>query len=150
MLYRLRAVLTSLWAGVLITLGALAAPTLFQMLDKALAGQIAGRYFAQEARFSLLLVAVLLLLERAMVRRQAGAADGGARSQFSVNLALLLGVLFSVVVGYHVLQPLMELAKQGQGRWSFLQLHGVSMAFYAIRTVLVLTLAWRCAERSVH
>lgn len=148
MLYRLRAVLAGLWAGGLITVGFLAAPTLFQLLDKAMAGQIAGRYFAHEAKLSLLLVAVLLLIERAIVRRPSGVVDGIARPQFSVNLALLLGVLFSVVVGYHVLQPLMEAAKQGQGRWSFLQLHGVSMGFFALRTVLVLVLAWRCAGRS--
>ena len=150
MLIRLRAVLAGLWAGALISISGLAAPTLFQMLDKAVAGQIAGRYFFIEAKASLLLSAALLLTERWIVRNEFSQRNGGqAQSQFSVNLALLRGILFSVVFGYEVLHPMMEAARQGLGRWTFMQLHGVSMAFFAIRNLLVLILAWRCAGQSI-
>lgn len=147
MLSRIRALLAGLWAGALITIGLLAAPTLFEMLDKAVAGQIAGRFFFLEAKLSLLTSAALLVFERAIVRRESSAAQGRAQSQFSVNLALLLGTLLSVIVGYEVLHPMMEAARQGQGSWTFLQLHAASMGFYAVRTLLVLTLAWRSLGR---
>ncbi len=150
MLKRLRAVLAGLWAGGLITIGGLAAPTLFQVLDKVAAGQVAGRYFFLEAKASLLLSAALLLIERAIVRRESSAIHGGpAKSQFSVNLVLLLGVLFSVVFGYEVLHPMMESARHGQGSWTFMQLHGVSMALFAVRALLLLVLAWRCAGQAI-
>lgn len=149
MLIRLRAVLAGLWAGGLVTIGGLAAPTLFQMLDKVVAGQVAGRYFFLEAKASLLLSAALLLIERAIVRNESSTIHGGpARSHFSINLVLLLGILFSVVFGYEVLHPMMEAARQGQGSWTFMQLHGVSMALFAVRTVLLLGLAWRCVGQS--
>lgn len=146
MLYRLRTVLAGLWAGALITIGSIAAPTLFDMLDKVLAGRVAGRYFFLESKISLLLTVALLLIDRAISRHETSAIFlGGAKSHAGVNLLLLMGALASVVVGYEVLHPLMESARQGQGRWTFAQLHGLSMALYGVRTVLVMALAWRYA-----
>ena len=149
MLIRLRAVLAALWAGGLLTLATVAAPTLFQLLDKSTAGKVAGRYFFVEAKASLIFAATLLLIERAIVRQEAGfPLDGARQSPITVNLTLLLGVLLAVVVGYEVLHPMMEAARLGQGSWTFMQLHGASMALYAVRTMLVLALAWRCAGQS--
>lgn len=146
MLNRIRAVLAGLWAGMLLTIGGLGAPVLFQMLDKVMAGQIAGRYFYVEAKVSLLLTAALLMIERAIVRRDAIAVGGSAPSPFSGNLILLLAILFTVVFGYEMLQPMMEAARSAPGRWTFMQLHGASMALYACRALLILTLAWRCTQ----
>jgi hypothetical protein len=145
----LRAVLAALWAGGLLTIATIAAPTLFQLLDRGTAGKVAGRYFFVEAKASLIFVAVLLLIERADVRggaRPKSRAQG--RAQFTVNLGLLLGALLTVIVGYEVLHPMMEAARLGQAGWTFMQLHGASMVLYALRTLLVLVLAWRCSEQA--
>lgn len=144
MLYRMRAVLAGLWAGMLLTIGLLAAPVLFQMLDKAVAGQVAGRYFFFEAKVSLLVVAALLMIERFVNRGASSVAT--ARMGSGLDLALLLGALASVVVGYEVLHPMMDMARQGQGRWTFGQLHGLSMLLYGVRTTLALVLAWRYSK----
>lgn len=145
LILRLQAVLAALWAGGLLTIATIAAPVLFQLLDKSAAGKVAGRYFFVEAKASLMFVAVLLLIERAAVRSGPGPTGSiPGQAQFTVNLGLLLGVLLSVIVGYEVLHPMMEAARLGQAGWTFMQLHGVSMALYALRTLLVLVLAWRC------
>ncbi len=117
------------------------------MLDKVVAGRVAGRYFFLESKISLLLTAALLLIDRAINRHEASEILHGAppQSRVGFNLLLLMATLASVVVGYEVLHPMMESARQGQGGWTFLQLHGLSMALYGIRTLLVLALAWRCA-----
>jgi hypothetical protein len=38
---------------------------------------------------------------------------------------------------------MMDAARQGQGSWTFLQLHAVSLVFFGLRTIAVLALAWR-------
>jgi hypothetical protein len=80
------------------------------------------------------------VLERLAARR---AAQDEAGSQFSTGMALAAGALFCTVAGYFALQPLMPLARAGQGLLSFGQLHAVSAAFFVLKAGLVLTLAWR-------
>ena len=116
----------------LLTVALIAAPVPFATLVSADAGRVAARVFAAEAYASLLLSVLWLLLER----RRAGAV-------LSRNLVLALGALFCTVAGYFALQPMMAAARGGQAALSFAQLHAVSLAFYAIKTVLVLALAWR-------
>lgn len=147
MLARLQAMMAGLWAGMLLTIGALGAPVLFQMLDKSVAGQIAGRYFFVEAKVSLVMTAVMLVLERAIVRSESAGQGGPVHSQLSGNLMVLLAILLTVVLGYEVLQPMMDAARTTAGRWTFMQLHGLSMSLYACRALLILLLAWRCAGR---
>ena len=146
MLLRLRALLASAWAGMLLTIGGLAAPTLFALLDRAAAGRVAGRYFFLEARASILLALAVIVIERMRVRRP---LPGAAARQFSVELMLALGALFCTLIGFEALQPLMEQARAGTGRWSFATLHAVSSSFFAIKLVLVGALAWRsCGQAS--
>jgi hypothetical protein len=38
-------------------------------------------------------------------------------------------------------------ARPGQGPWSFGALHGASAAFFGLKALLVLALAWRLAPR---
>jgi hypothetical protein len=64
----------------------------------------------------------------------------------SYELLLLLGTVFCTVAGYHAVQPLMEAARAGQGRWSFGALHAISSAFFALKGLLVVALAWRYAR----
>lgn len=137
---RLRRVLPGLWAGLMLALGAVAAPSLFALLDRADAGRVAGRLFAVEAQLSLVLCVALGLLER---RRAARRAEAGAGSRVSAELLLVLGALFCTVLGHFALQPMMEAARAGQGAWSFGALHGLSSGLFLLKGLLVATLAWR-------
>jgi hypothetical protein len=134
------ALLAGLWGGVLLCIGLVAAPAGFALLASPDAGRIAGRMLAQEGTLSLVLAVVLFLVER---RRARGAAGAGRGSVLSTNILLLMGVLFCTVAGYYAIQPMMAAARAGQGAWSFGALHAVSAAFYGLKTLLVLALAWR-------
>ena len=138
-----RRLLPGIWAGWLLCVALLAAPAPFATLASADAGRVAGRMLAQEAYTSLALGLVLLLLERRVARRAAAAGHG---SGFSLGMMLVLGALFCTVAGYFGVQPLMEPARAGQGALSFGQLHAVSAAFYVVKTLLVLALAWRASR----
>ena len=140
LLDRLRRLLPGLWAGWLLGVATLATPTAFALLDKATAGRVVARMLAQEAYTSLALGTALLVLERLVARR---AALAGSGSQFTVGMVLALGALFCTVLGYFALQPLMEAARAGQGSWTFGQLHAASLAFFGLKGLLVLALAWR-------
>ncbi len=132
--------LAGLWAGLLLCIGAIAAPSAFATLLPADAGHFVGRVFAQDAYASLGLAVVLLLIER---QRSHAAAALGTGSVFSANIVLLLGTLFCTVGGYFALLPMMEAARAGQGTVSFGTLHAVSAGLFLLKGVLVLALAWR-------
>lgn len=134
------ALLAALWAGVLLCIGAIAAPSAFAVLPSAEAGRVAGRMFAIEAHAGLAVAVLLFLVER---RRARDAAEVGRGSVMSANLVILLGALFCTVAGYFAIQPMMAAARAGQGNWSFGALHAVSSAFFVLKGVLVLALAWR-------
>jgi hypothetical protein len=137
---RIGAYLSGLWAGVLLCIAFIATPAPFATLAKADAGRVVGRIFVQEAYLSLALAVVLFLIVR---RHARAAADAGTGSVLSVNVLLVLGTVFCTVAGYFALQPMLDAARAGQGAFSFGVLHGVSMAFFALKGLLVLTLAWR-------
>lgn len=141
-LQRARAWLAGLWAGWLLCVALLATPAPFAMLAQADAGRVVARMLAQEAYTALALGVVLLLLERLAAKRAAaGTEDDGPA--MTVDLLLVLGALFCTVAGYFALQPMMAAARAGQGSLSFGQLHAISAAFYVVKVLLVLTLAWR-------
>jgi len=140
LLDRLRRLLPGLWAGWLICVAALATPAAFALLERAVAGHVVARMLAQEAYTSLVLGVVLLVLERLEARH---AAVEGRGSQFTVGMVLALAALFCTVLGYFALQPMMEAARAGQGSLTFGQLHAISLAFYGLKGLLVLALAWR-------
>ena len=127
--------LPGLWAGVLLCIAALAAPAAFAVLPSADAGRVVGHVFVREAWLSLLLAALLLL-----GRSRLPAAPGRIG-----NAALLWGTLACTLLGYFAVQWLLPAARAGQGVLSFGRLHLISTAFYALKTALVLWLAWRAA-----
>lgn len=141
-LERLRRGLPGMWLGLLLALGLIAAPTLFALLDRPLAGRVAGQLFAIEARLTLGFVVVLGLIERTRGQRR---AEAGLGPRLSAELLLVLGVLFLTVAGYFALQPMMEAARAGQGRLSFGALHGLSSAAYFLKMALLAVLSWRVA-----
>jgi hypothetical protein len=137
-LLRWRTLLAGLWAGVLLCVAGIATPAPFALLAAADAGRVAGRILAQEATLSLALGLMLALMERRLARN--GAA------QFSTGLVLALGTIFCTVAGYFAIQPLMPAARLGQGALTFGQLHAISAAFYGVKVLLVLALAWRATR----
>lgn len=132
--------LSGLWAGLLWGVGLIGAPAGFAATDPATAGRVAARMFAHEAYLGLILAIVLFVLLRKIARDVAASGTG---SVFSGNMLLVLGALFTIVLGYFALQPMMAAAKLGQGRLSFGALHGISAGLYMLRAVLVSILAWR-------
>jgi hypothetical protein len=127
-----RRLLLALWAGALVTIGGLVAPTLFQMLaDSRLAGFVAGCLFRRATYLSVAIgmaVAVLgLLLEPGPTgRRRAAWALAPA--------ALLLLSEFGV-------RPLLVAARTaGAAGAAFAIWHGVSTALYIAATTITITL----------
>jgi cytochrome b561 len=133
---RLRVLLAALWAGVLLAVALIATPAAFATLPAAEAGRVAARVLGIEAHLSLGLALLLLLLERRRARDTGGPA-------MTVEVLLVLGALFCTVAGHFALQPMIEAARAGEGRWSFATLHTVALAFYGLKLLLVLVLAWR-------
>jgi hypothetical protein len=134
---RLRQLVPALWAGSLLCVALIAAPAAFATLSPAEAGRVVGRLFAQEAYVSLAAALLFVMLDR---------KHGGA--VFGANLLFALGALFCTVAGYFALQPMMAASRAGQGSWTFGQLHAVSLAFFAVKALLVCALAWRTTSRS--
>jgi hypothetical protein len=142
-----RRLLPGLWTGWLMCVALLATPSVFALLVTSEAARVAARMLAQEAYTSLALGALLLLLERVAAAREAARGQG---SQFSTGMLLAAGALFCTVAGHFGVLPLMQAARAGQGALSFGQLHAVSAAFYVVKVLLVLTLAWRAARPALR
>ncbi len=140
---RFATLVAGVWAGLLVGIGAIAAPIAFAALARVDAGRFVNRVFMTEAYVSLAVALLLFMIERRWTR---DAAEAGVGSHVSANLVLLLGTLFCTVGGYFAIQPMLEAARVGQGRWSFGTLHAVSSTLFVLKGVLVIVLAWRFAE----
>lgn len=140
MVRRTAAVLTGVWAGLLVGIGAVGAPAAFATVAAGDAGRMAGRMFAQEAHLSLAVSLLLFVMQRWQAWR---APDGEMHRALTPEILLIAGALFCTVAGYFALQPMMAAARAGQGALSFGALHGMSMLFFALKGLLVLGLAWR-------
>ena len=137
---KLQALLAALWGGFLLCIAFVATPSAFAVLERAQAGAYVARVFSIEAQVSLALGLVLMALERRLARDAFEAGRGG--SQFSMRLLLPVVALFCTIAGYYGLQPLMADARAGVGVASFAALHGVSLAFFGVKSLAVLALAW--------
>ncbi|HIV72225.1 MAG TPA: DUF4149 domain-containing protein [Candidatus Aquabacterium excrementipullorum] len=134
--------LAGLWAGIIVGVGAVSAPSLFAVLERAQAGTGAGRIFAVEALVSLAIAVVLFVLERGRVRDRI--EKGEKLSAMSGPLLLVLAALFLTVFGHFALTPMIQSAKAGQPTpLSFGALHGISAALFWLKGLLVMLLAWR-------
>lgn len=143
---RLQAVVSGLWAGLLVAVGGVAAPSLFAVLERQAAGTGAGQIFHVEARISLALAILMFVLERRRVRDLV--ESGQSTSAMSATLLMALGALFLTLLGGFVLSPMMQAAKAGQATaLSFVALHGMSATLYWVKALLVLVLAWRLPAR---
>jgi len=140
----LRRLLPGIWFGVLLAIALIATPAASGALDKASFGAVARAIFAREAPASLVFGVLILVIERrdALARHMATGA-----SQFSVEMMLAAGALLCTVAGYYGLQPMMELARSGAATsLTFMQLHAISLAFFGVKGLLVLALAWKATR----
>jgi hypothetical protein len=141
---KLRRLLPGLWFGVLLAIALIATPAASGALDKASFGALARAIFAREAPTSLVLGMLILVIERrdALARHLATGV-----SQVSTEMMLAAGALFCTVAGYYGLLPAMEQARSGGvTSLTFLQLHALSLAFFGVKGLLVLALAWRATR----
>ena len=140
----LRRLLPGLWLGVLLAIALIATPAASNSLDKASFGAVARAIFAREAPTSLVFGVLILVIERrdALARHMATGV-----TQFSSEMLLAAGALFCTVAGYYGLLPAMEQARLGgPTQLTFLQLHALSLAFFGLKGLLVLALAWRATR----
>ena len=146
MAHRVFRLVSMVWVGSLLTLGLIAAPVLFSMLDRAEAGSVAAQLFRIEAIIGVVCALVLILIGNRYVK--SGIADY-KRVRWIVAVMLLC-----VLVGYFGLQPFMDslrMAAQEAGTdlatspyaKQFGMLHGVSSAIYLIECLFGLALVWR-------
>ena len=134
------------WAGLMLGIGAVAAPVLFQLLPRADAGRVAARLFSLEATIGLCAGAVLVLVGLQLGRDRAERTQG---SRFGLELILALGAVACIVAGHYALLPMIGAARAGQGALSFGALHAIASAFFALRLALVAVLAWRLSRPAV-
>jgi Domain of unknown function (DUF4149) len=140
----LRRLLPALWLGLLLAIALIATPAASNALDKASFGAVARAIFAREAPTSLVLGVLILVIERrdALARHLATGV-----TQFSTEMLLAAGALFCTVAGYYGLLPALEQARLGEPtQLSFLQLHALSLAFFGLKGLLVLALAWKATR----
>lgn len=143
-----------IWVGSLLALGFIAAPVLFSMLERSVAGQVAAQLFHIEGIIGVTGGVVLLLMANRLVR--------GGFADYKPTRWLIAGMLACVLIGYFALQPFMnsirmaalesgiELANSPDAA-TFGVLHGISTAFYVVESVLGLLLFWRMPGRfSTH
>lgn len=132
-----RGLVVALWAGLLLTIGALAAPTLFRVLpERALAGLVAGELFRLVTLLSVPAAAAAFLLHD-RVRR----APLGHRAWTLVPAVLLL-------LNEYALRPVMDATRAaGAVTPAFLAWHAVSAALYAMATLVALALLVRELRR---
>jgi hypothetical protein len=136
--------LPGLWAGLLLGIALIAAPTAFAVLPRAQAGQMVARVFVQEAWLGMALAGLLLWVEHSCSRRDRRVVQRGVPGK---RVVLLWGTVGCTLVGYFGVAWLMSAARAGQGPFGFGQLHAASTVFFAVKTLLVLRLAWLAGQQ---
>jgi hypothetical protein len=137
-------ILLVIWIGSLLSLGAIAAPVLFSVLDdKQLAGMLAGKMFAVGAWIGLTSGAFLLVYYL---------TSDGAKAFKSVFFWLVLIMLLLTIAGHFGVQPILQNLKnqalplavmQSVFADRFSEWHGISRILWLIQSVLGLVLVWR-------
>ncbi len=140
LLGRLGAWLAGAWAGLMIGVGAVAAPLLFALLPRPEAGLVAARLFSLDATIGIAIGAVLMLIG---LQLGSDRAVRGRGSRFSIELGLALAALFCIAAGHYALLPMIEDARAGHGTLSFGALHAIASAFFVAKASIVAVLAWR-------
>lgn len=144
--HRLFRTISMVWVGSLLTLGLVAAPVLFSMLDRTSAGSVAAQLFRIEAIIGVICALALIVIGNRFVK--SGIVDY-KRVRWVVAVMLVC-----VLIGYFALQPFMNslrMAAQEAGTdlasspyaKEFGILHGISSAIYLIECLFGIALIWR-------
>jgi hypothetical protein len=128
--------LAGLWAGSLLTVCAIAAPTAFAVLDdRRMAGMVAGRLFEIATWLGVAFgVAIALLLYAG--RRRVARLDASL-----VALTAGAPLASELAVG-----PLMQSARAAGDMARFGALHGVSALLFGLACLAAFVLAWRVSR----
>ncbi|HTJ93496.1 MAG TPA: DUF4149 domain-containing protein [Pararobbsia sp.] len=157
---RLFNLLSTIWVGSLLTTGYLVAPTLFALLPETDAGNVAASLFQKQAYVSVICGVLLLLIANRVLRVRASDVSRDAASAHALRRArrVIVAMVLCTLIGYFALQPWMNalrVAAQSAGtdishsafKAKFGALHGVSMLFYLVESLLGIGLV--CMRR-VH
>ena len=135
--------LLTLWVGAIWTVGYIVAPVLFNMLDKPVAGNVAGQLFTIVSYLGL--VAGTFLIINILMR------NSFSVSKQDWQFWLIIVMLFITVIGQFVLQPMMSELKaagmQGENASRFGKLHGISSVLFLINSLAGLVLVISGLER---
>ena len=128
-------ILLTLWVGGMWVIGFVVAPVLFKMLERQVAGNVAGQLFTIMSYIGL--VCGVLLLTSMLYRL-------GLSHWLQWRVLLLIGMLLIVIIGQFVLQPMMAELKAtgliGEARAQFGRLHGISSLLFTINCLAGLAL----------
>ena len=127
-------ILLTIWVGSMWAIGYIVAPVLFQMLEKSVAGNVAGQLFSIVSYVGIFSATALILN---IVMQQ-----GFHKSHW--QLWVLLAMLVLIVIGQFVLQPMMaDLKALGitvDNKSEFGRLHGISSVLFLFNSLAGLAL----------
>ncbi|MDH5446151.1 MAG: DUF4149 domain-containing protein [Gammaproteobacteria bacterium] len=127
--------LLTLWVGGMWIIGYVVAPVLFKMLERQLAGSVAGQLFTIMSYIGL--VCGILLLTSMIYRT-------GFENLLQWRVVVLISMIVIVIIGQFVLQPMMAELKaaglSGDIRAQFGRLHGISSVLFMINSLAGLAL----------
>lgn len=127
-------ILLTIWVGGMWAIGYIVAPVLFKMLDKPVAGIVAGQLFtivSYVGLFSAVILIVNILMQH------------GFNFRFW-QLWTLIGMLCVIAIGQFIIQPMMvELKMMGliaENKIQFGRLHGMASVLFLINSLAGLAL----------
>ncbi|VAW95956.1 hypothetical protein MNBD_GAMMA23-1233 [hydrothermal vent metagenome] len=128
-------ILLTLWVGGMWTVGYIVAPTLFSMLEKSIAGNVAGQLFTLLSYLGLFCGSLLTI---GLVSRV------GVQVMQHWMFWVLLIMLVIILIGQFALQPMMAELKATSltdlNRSEFGKLHGIASVLFLINSLLGLSL----------
>ena len=127
-------ILLTIWVGGMWAIGYIVTPVLFQMLEKAVAGNVAGQLFSIVSYigiFSAVALIINILVQYGFSSRH-------------WQLWVLMVMLVVITIGEFVLQPMMvelkTLGLTGDNATEFGRLHGAASALFLINSLAGLAL----------
>ena len=136
-------ILLTIWVGGMWAIGYIVAPVLFQMLDKPVAGNVAGQLFTIMSYIGLF--SSIALIINILVRQ-------GFNSRHWQLLTLIV-MLVLIVIGQFVLHPMMaELKAVGiseENASQFGRLHGIASVLFLMNSLAGLALVVSGLERKL-
>lgn len=128
-------ILLTIWIGGMWIIGYVVAPVLFKMLERQVAGNVAGQLFTIMSYIGLF-CGILLLTS--MIYRV------GFSNWLQWRVLVLVGMLVIILIGQFVLQPMMVELKaaglSGDIRVQFGRLHGMASILFLINSLAGLAL----------